>query len=373
MEIRIRDGMQKKLTTQQVMFTGSLSIISTSLVIKHLFTILKSDAWMAVIAGYLLSLLIFLLYSVLAKKFPNKTIVEINESVFGSIIGRLCSALYIFYIFTIACLNTHIISNFIKAFTLPNTPIALILLLFISICVWAVRKGPVNLMKYSALFAYGSIAIILINSLFLYKDIDIKNLQPSLSLPVEKYLIGTHTITMLPMCDLFILMMFLPDMHKPKEFGKAISRGLSIGAAILLFVVIRDITVLGGEITITSFPTLTTIRKIDIADILTRMDIFYILLLLSLMFYKVSMLFTACITGVQRLMRFDSYRFLVRSFGALLLIYTLIVFRATSEHLEFLHNGAAVFFQTFFLFMLPLVTLITAVCRSSFRKARAGA
>lgn len=349
------------------MFSAALSIISTSLVVKHIFTITKNDAWIAVIAGFLLSLLIFLMYKALAQKFPDKTIVEINESVFGSIIGKLFSVLYIFYIFTIACLNTHIISNFIKAFTLPNTPMVLILFVFISICAWAVRKGPVNLMKYSTLFAYVSIVVILVNGLFLYREIDFKNLQPSFSLPVKTYLIGTHTITMLPMCDLFLLIMFLPDMLKPKEFGKAITRGLSIGAATLLFVVIRDVTVLGGGMSITAFPTFTTIRNIDIGDILTRMDIIYISVLLSLMFYKVSLLYTASITGFQRLMRFSNYSFLVKIFGALLLLYTLIVFRATGEHQEFLHNGAAVFFQTFFLFILPLVTLITAVCRGFYR------
>jgi spore germination protein KB len=160
--------------------------------------------------------------------------------------------------------------------------------------------------------------------------------------------------------------MFLPDMYRPKEFGKALTKGLLIGSAVLLFVVIRDISVLGQMAELESFPTFTAIRQINVGDILTRMDIIYVATLLSLMFYKVAALFYTSVTGVQRLMRFGSYQILVYIFGALLLLYSLTVFRSTSEHVDWLINVAAEIFQTFFLVFLPFLTLIVAACRGFF-------
>lgn len=351
------------------MYAAATFIIATSLVTKPLYTFMKNDAWFAVVAGFLVNVLLYLVYAGIARKFPGESLIDINDAVYGRFFGKIVSALYVFFFFTLACFDTNVISSFIKALVLPNTPMALILFVFVFVCIYAARRGPVNLMKFSALFVYASTAVIIINSLLLLKDTDLKNFQPAFEMPLQNYIFGTYSVAMLPLCDPFALFMFAPDMRHPKEFGKAMFKGLTLGAVVLLFIVLRDITILGRVSALETYPTFSSIQQIDVGDVITRMDIIYISILLAMMFYKVSALFYASVNSIQRLMKFDSYRFLTLSFGALLMIYSLAVFGSAAEHSEWLVGGGAEYFQTFFMVLLPLLTLIVAECRG-FRSAK---
>jgi spore germination protein KB len=359
--------MRDKVTSKQIMFAAAEFIIATSLVTKPLYTFSKNNSWIAVIAGFTLAALIYLIYAALAWRFPGCTLIEINDEVLGPVAGKLASALYIFFFFTLACFDTNIITGFVKAFVLQNTPMTMLLLLFVAVCIWAARKGPVKLMMYSTLLVYVSIVLVVMNSLLLYQSIDFRNLLPVFDLPFTDYLVGTHAVTVIPFCDPFALIMLLPEMYKPREFGKAMTKGLCIGAAFLLFIVLRDISVMGPMTAIHTFPSFSTIRQIDVGDIITRMDIIYISILIALMFYKVAALFYASVSGFQRLLKLESNQFLIYIFGALLFLYSLTVFRSSSEHLEWLINGAAEIFQTFFTICLPLATLLVAAFRGLYK------
>ena len=214
--------MTKKVTSKQVTHAAAVLIISTSLLTKHLYTLTRNDSWLPVLTGFVLSLPIYLMYGALAGKFPAMTLAEINDLVLGPVIGKVFSALYIFFFFTIAGLNANVIAGFIKAIVLPSTPTPFILLVFIVVCLWAVRKGPANMMKYSFLLLFVGIVVIILNTILLYKLIDVKNLLPVLTLPPQFYLAGTHSILLVPLYDPILLVMFIPDTLRPKEFGKAL-------------------------------------------------------------------------------------------------------------------------------------------------------
>jgi spore germination protein KB len=355
--------MKDKISTRQIEHAAAVIIMATGLLIKSLYTYVKNDAWIAVIAGLFIGLLMVRVYAALAKKYPGCTLMEINEQVYGRIPGKLVSALYIFYFFTIACLNTNILGNFVKSYVMQNTPIPVILVLFIGLCIFAIRKGPASIMRYSTMFAIVTTVIIIVNGLLMYNIFNPKNLQPVLALPMKNYLYGTHIITMIPICDPFVFLMFLPDMLKPKEFGKALVRGVVLGSAVLLLIVLRDIMVLGATTRLFTSPSYSSIRLINIGDLLTRMDVIFISVSISLLFYKVSVFLYATVSGVSRIMEFESHRFLIYVFGALLIVYALSVFVSESEHAQWRSNGAASMFQTVFLVLLPVVTLII----SSFR------
>lgn len=359
--------MNKKVTSQQVTHAAVIIIMTTSLLTKQLYIYTQNDAWVTVIASYCVCLLIYLIYAALVKNFPGYSLIQINETIFGRVLGKLISALYVYFFFLIAALNVNVMGNFTKAFVLPNTPIMFTLVVFVAVCVWAVSKGLQNLMRYSVLFSVGTIVIILINALFLVKDYDAKNFLPFLSLPPSNYFVGIHSLSMIPLSDPIVLLMFIPDMQKPNEFGRALFKGLTIGAIILLIIVLRDIAVLGQSSEVYSFPSFLTIRTIDIGDVITRMEIIYVSVLLTLMFYKVSVLFYATLSGIQHICHFDSYKFLIYCFGTLLIIFSLTVFPSSGEHSAWLMNGAAAVDHTLYVVVLPLLTLVIAVIRGLFK------
>jgi hypothetical protein len=86
------------------------------------------------------------------------------------------------------------------------------------------------------------------------------------------------------------------------------------------------------------------------------------------MFFKVSVLYYAAISGFRQLMNFQSHDFLVFIFGSFIVIYSVTIANA-NEHYAWLASGAAAIYSTLFLILLPAVTLITAASRGFFKKA----
>jgi spore germination protein KB len=277
--------MENQASSKQIMFASVAIIIATSLLTKHLYTTVRNEAWIAIAAGTLVSLCVLATYTALAGRFPGLSLVGINDAVFGRILGKIVSALYIYFFFTVAMMNANVLGAFVKSFILTATPPALTITIFVILCAWAVKKGGASLLKYGAVIVIVSVTFILLNTLLLAPKTDVRNLMPVFTVPLKNYLAATHSTAMIPLCDPFALMMLLPVLRDPKEFGRAMVKGLLVGAIILFVIVVRDIAVLGPGTETYAFPSLIAVRQINVGDILTRIDIIYISILVTLMFY----------------------------------------------------------------------------------------
>lgn len=354
--------MNKAISAKQLAYSIGAFIFASSLLTSNLYHFAKHDSWAPVILGYGASLIIIGIYIALSKRYPGLDLIDINKAVFGRFGGKAVSALYIFYFVSLACFNTRDLGDFIKGAVLPSTPIMLVFAIFVFLCAWSTRKGAVNMTRYGFFSVLVVVVAIVMNGLFLLNRIDLKTLLPALTLPIKDYLIGAHIVTMLPFCEILAFMMFIPYMYRPEKFGNAMRKGLTIGAAMLLLIVFRDITVLGEFVSIFSMPTFSVIRYIDIADILTRLEIIYAIILIGLLFFKASVIYFAVISGLSKLLRFDSYQALVSVVGVFVVIYAAASFSSVAEHVYWNHTAAATY-STFFILVLPLVTLVVSHAR----------
>lgn len=355
-------------SSSQLMFSAGCFIQGSTLLTYGIHKFGKHEAWIAVLVGCLISLPVLGIYVSLAKKFPGKSLIEINNIVLGKILGRIFSVFYIFYFFTLVLLNTSDLGNFVGGFMLTQTPIVVVLAMFIFICCWAVRKGARTITRYGALFVFLCIIVIFFNSILLIKNVKTDNFLPLFSLPLQNYFEGAHVVAMLPICEIMAFFMLLPHLQNAGESGKVFFGGFAIGAVTLLITVARDTAVLGPRCALAPVPTFAVIRLVNIGNILTRMEILYAMILIMLLFFKVSILIFATVSGVKRLLEFDSYQFLVFTFGAIIVIFTIASFNSAMEHAYWLISGAAAIYATLFLLIMPAVTLIVAAAR--FKKKR---
>jgi spore germination protein KB len=351
---------QKEVLPKQLKYASANMIIATSILSKQLYTYAENQGWVAITAGVVFCLIMISVYAALAGKFPGFSLIEINTAVFGGLFGKVVSILYVYFFLTIACLNVNVMGNFIQGYVLPNTPMLLIMLVFVIACGYAVRKGPYKLMSYGFVIVFISCGILLLNTLLLVPQLKFRNLLPIFSLAPRHYVLGAHSVAMIPLSDTFFLMMFLPYVKKTEGLGSALRKGMLAGAAFLMVQVLRDTSVLGGMLEEYNMPSHIAVRLIDIGDILTRLDIVFISVIILLLFYKVSILLYATVSGVERILKTGSSRFLVTVFSVLLALYALTVFQSQSEHTQWLVRGAAAVHHTFFVVILPLATWFAA-------------
>ncbi len=354
--------MSKLISTKQLMYSAAGFIIASSLLTSNLYQFARNASWFSVVLGFTASLIIIEIYTLLSKRHPGLSLIEINDIVFGTVVGKAVSAFYIFYFLSLSYFNTRNLGDFVKSMLLPSTPIMIIFIIFLIICSWAVRKGPAAMTRYGFLLSFVTIMAILFNLVLLLNKVELKNLLPVFTLPVKNYLIGAHIVTMLPFCEIMAFMMFIPFLGKPESFGQALRRGLYIGSATLLMVVLRDTMVLGKFYAIFSMPTFSSIRLIDIGDILTRLEIVYAVILMMMLFFKVSIVYFATVSGISRLFRIDSHQSFIHIIGALVVVYAAASFSSVGEHVKWNMTAAATY-SSMFLFILPVLTLVVSAVR----------
>lgn len=354
--------MNKSISSQQMMYSVATFITASSLLTKSLYGYTGNETWISVVIAAAVSFAIISMYGRLAKNYPGISLIELNDAVFGAVAGKIISVLYVFYFLTLTVLNTEDLGNFVNSVILPSTPINIIYTIFIFVCAYAVRKGAHAITRYAAVIFLLYIALLLFNSLLGLNKVYPQNLLPVFTVPLKNYLLSAHLVTMLPFCEAFVFLMFTPHMQKPDELGRAMKRGFFIAAVTLLFIIVRDTSMLGVYTQYASAPTYAAVRLIDIGDILTRLDIIYAFTLITLLFYKVSILLFGTVSGFAKLLRIERYEIFILILGALVIVCTELFLRSTAERVKWLSTAAT--YSTFFLFILPAVTLLV----SEFRK-----
>ena len=72
----------------------------------------KQDVWIAFILAMVMVGIIFIVYGRILKLFPGKGLYEILESLFGKVMGKIISLLFIWYAFHLGALVIRNITEF---------------------------------------------------------------------------------------------------------------------------------------------------------------------------------------------------------------------------------------------------------------------
>lgn len=352
-----------KISPVTFMFSVACFLRSSSLLSAFFASIAKQDSWLVVLFGAVVSLPELAVYILLMKAFPPKNLIEINDTVFGKILGKAVSSLYLLFFFTLSALNLRDLGNFTSKSITLNTPMPLILGVFVLLCAWAVYLGIEVVTRYSVVFIIISSIILLVSIISTLNIIDFEHFLPMFDRPLLSYIQSTHIASTIPFGELVVFLMIIPSIDvSPKKIGRYFLGGFLLGAFLISLVIARDVGILGKTISIFSLPSFEALRMITFFDVLTHMEILYSILLITLFFFKITFLFYVSIFGLSRLFNFKSHKPLVLPCCALFTAFSFMVVGSVTQHLE-LGRRTAPFMWLIFEFLLPLITLITAYIR----------
>ena len=354
---------KSKISKTQFMFSVACFIQSSSLLTSFFTSITKQDSWIAVILGSIVSIPILLIYSYIMKTFPNKNLIEINDIVFGPIIGKVFSITYIGFFITISSINTKDLGEFVQKTILENTPSVIIVGLLLLLCSWSVRNGIEIVTRYSLLFTFIA-TIIVVSTIFLTIDqMEMDNFLPILQEPTMTYVQATHIILAIPFGEIVVFLMINPNLDiEPKKRMSYLFYGFLLGGITLLLVVFRDIAVLSKTIEIFLLPSYETLRLISIHSTISRVEALFAISLIILMFFKISILYYISVLGIAHIFKMKSYKTLVLSVGVIIMIYSYTVYPSIIAHMES-GSRTAPFGWIVVEAILPLITLIVAKIR----------
>lgn len=270
------------------------------------------DAWLSSALGLLIGMLVVYLLSAVGNLYPRLTLVGTNEMIWGKWLGNTISfAFLLFALLTTAAILREI-GDFLTTYILVETPIEIIMILFLSITIMGACLGLDTLAKTSELVFPWFISLFFVFVILLLPKIEIENIQPILENGMKPALYGSFRNFNYPFVELVVFLMFIPNIQPTKGIQKGFALGALIGGMVLLIVVTLSILVLGPSITKNlTFPGYTLAIRISTAHAIQRIEAILAIMWFVTIYFKLTFYFYTSNLVMVQLFRLQSSQILL--------------------------------------------------------------
>ncbi|KRE72937.1 spore gernimation protein [Paenibacillus sp. Soil750] len=351
----------RQFTILVILFTVGSSILITP---SGLAAEAKQNAWIAAILSVCIGLLTVFLYQALVRQFPNQTLVQMCETLFGIWIGKIVSLLYFCFFFLLAALVLRNIGDFVVTQVLPDTPLQFILMIFLAVVIMASRQGIETIARTGEIFFPWVMIFFFAMVLFLAPQFRLIQLKPYLGEGIIPVIRASFPFTGTPFMELIVLLMVIPFVNCVKKANKAFFVGTLIAGILLIMITLISILVLGAGITARNlYPSYSLAKMISVGKFLERLEVLMAGIWFITIFFKLTICFYASVLSFAQVIKMEEIRPLCFPFGMILIVLSIVTYPNESYFLNFVSK---IWFPYAFTFGLLLP--ICMIGLSLFRK-----
>ncbi|MFB5195778.1 GerAB/ArcD/ProY family transporter [Neobacillus sp. KR4-4] len=332
----------------------------------------KQDAWIAVLMGLIGGLMVFYVYYRLFVYYPDLPLTSYLQEIIGKWFGRLIGVLYVVYFLYCASRVLRDFGELLSSTIYNSTPLFVINSLMILTIIYAIHKGFEVISRVGEIFfAVVYVTAILGMLLIVFSGlIHLENLKPILEngmKPVIKTFL-TQTITF-PFGEMVVFTMLLPFLRDKKKAKIVCLSGMILSGINITITVIVNISVLGVALFHRStFPLLTTVGRIQIADFIERLDVLFMLYLIIGGFFKIAIYFYAAVAGAADIFRIPNQRKIGFPLGLIVLFASVTIASNYAEHIKEGLILVPLYLHWPFQIIIPSSLLIIAFFRNKKKK-----
>lgn len=350
----------RQFTILVTLFTVGSSILITP---AGLAAEAKQDAWISAILAVCLGLLTVYLYHALVRQFPNQTLVEMCEGIFGIWIGKIVSLLYFSFFLLLAALVLRNIGDFMTTQVLPDTPLPFIIIIFLAAVIMANWLGLETIARAGEIFFPWVMLFFFAMVIFLLPQIRLIQLKPYLGEGIMPVIRASLTLIGTPFMELIVLLMVIPFVNCDKKAIKAFLVGTAIAGFILIIITLISILVLGPAITARQmYPSYNLAKKISIGGFLERLEVIMAGIWFITIFFKLTICFYASALSFAQIMKMKVIRPLLLPLGMILIVLSIVSYPNASYFLNFVSKIWFTYAFTFG-FLLPVCMIGIALFR----------
>ena len=298
----------------------------------------KQDAWLAILIGMVGGFCLYLVYHGLFSYYPDIPPTEYIQKIMGSFFGKILSFIYALYFIYLSARVLRDFGEMLITSFYWETPLFILNTLMTLLVIYTVRKGIEVLARTSELL-FVLIFLLGISVLFLIVVsgiIQISNLKPVLEEGIKPVLKTTLTQTLyFPFGEVIIFAMILPYLNRPEKVKQIGLLAIGFSGLILATVMALNVSVLGvNNVTRSPFPLLSTIQTIEVAGFLERLDVYFILISVIGVFFKMCVFFYASVVATANLFKVKESSQLAFPIGLSILILSITIASNYSEHIK---------------------------------------
>jgi spore germination protein KB len=319
-----------KISSFQFLVLVIFFTVGTSILIipSNLAKEVKQDAWIVSIIGTGIGLLVIWLFTTIAMWFPKLTYTQINEKIFGKILGKMISILFVLMtILYVSALLAHA-GIFLITQMYPKTPMVFLNIMMALIMVMAVRLGLETIARSAEILIFVFFFLFILLTLTISPQIDLVNLEPFFQTKISSLFRSSIGLVAVSSISAIVLFMIFPAfVNEVKKARKNLFIGNLIGGLVIVIFTLLCIFVLGSNTTARQvYPTYALAKVINIGDFITRIEAGMASLWILGLFFKMVIYFYAAIFGLTQILNLKDYRPLSYPLGIIVVVLSLIIF-----------------------------------------------
>ncbi|MDC3415866.1 GerAB/ArcD/ProY family transporter [Aquibacillus salsiterrae] len=355
-----------QFSTLVVLFTVGSSIL---IIPRKLAEAAEQDAWISAILTVIIGLVLVTFYSKIAGLHPDKHYFDCVKHILGKWLGGFVIAITYIFFFFLSVLVLWNIGDFLKTQILVNTPITVIFILFMMTVIFGVRAGLESIARSSEIFIPWILSLMFLTVIFLIGSLETENLLPVFEGGIQSIVYGSYYFLSFPFLELLTFLMITPYVKTKKRVKHSFMEGVLIGGLVLTIAITFCILVLGADFTErNSFPFYVLGKKVTIADILERVEVFIAIIWFLSIYFKLAVTVYVLTSGLQSIFKLKDYRPLTLPIGMLIIVTATLMFSTTMKQVEF----SEVFFYPFtyiVCLVIPTTVYITGLIKQKRKRA----
>lgn len=321
----------------------------------------NQDAWLSVVLMVPIELLLSGPVYLLAKRFPDQTIIQYSQTIAGKA-GKLIGILYIWLFIHITAINLSFFCEFYTTY-MPETPFLFFAISLIIFTAYAAYSGIEVVGRISEIVSPIFMISIMVIVILLAKDMDLKALAPVMEKGLFPSLHGGLYVSTLTI-EIVGIAMLLPYLNDQQKAKKVFIYSFLLISVFFLLITITILSFCGAQLAKSlTFPFFNTVRQINVADFLERLDSINLAIWTIVLYVKIAFYYYLTAFGTAQLLNLKDYKPLVLPVGSIIIPLTILISPNVIELREFSSYRIFTWYSLFFLLVIPLVLLLTAIIR----------
>ncbi|HWO97703.1 MAG TPA: endospore germination permease [Bacillus sp. (in: firmicutes)] len=300
----------------------------------------KADAWLAILTGLAIALVLLCPFACLYYQYPKEPFTVFVSSIAGKTVGTIVAVLYTCYFMYIGARVLRDFSELIIMNLLGGTPLLVISFCMMALIMYSLYLGMEVIGRTGEFFFFITIfsAVIFLFLVFISGQTKTEHLQPFLEngfWPVIKT--AFPTIATFPFGESIVFLMFFcfaNEMNRRKTIQMGVF-GVLFSGLLLCFATLTNILTLGPFLYAQSrFPLLESISRVNIGNFIQRLDPIAILILIIGGYFKILIFTAAAVLGFVSINKNKQIQNYIVPVSFIMMILSTVMAGSLIEHLH---------------------------------------
>ncbi|MGX5512934.1 GerAB/ArcD/ProY family transporter [Bacillus toyonensis] len=324
------------------------------------------DGWYIVIFSCLIGIFNVMIFVWLERIFPKKSLIQINQEVFGKLVGGVINVVMFFYFVDVGSWVLREFAEFLLANVEPSTPIFVYLIIGIVMAAYAVSCGLGTFARVSEvifpvqLLTYISIFFLTLN--LMHFEYILPVLENGFIKPLSH---SVHTITFFG--DVMCISMLINYVKTTKRTSFYTIAGIGITVLLFLLTLLSSVLVMGAEATAKqTYPLFSLISNISIGEIIDRFDVLVVSFWMTGLFVKITSYLWASTEAACQIFSIRDRRYII---FPIVLVYIVSARYKVDGFVDLstFYSEHAMYFLTFQA-LVPLLILLIAIIKQKWKR-----